>query len=187
MNNRELYRRSFDRLHPSEQLEKEILQMMNEKKTPVRFHPRKLIALTAALVAVLSLALMASASGVLQTVQVWVGDTLLGDYTYTTVGEGDPASGAEDVVYSLTADSEPNGTVVDLTFPVYAFCEYRQDRHILCINESGTGECMELDVTEELADGAYEDTITAFGYVCKVTLAGTGEDVSMIFTVEGEA
>lgn len=187
MNNRELYRRSFDKLHPSEQLEKEIIHMMNETKTPDRFKPRKLIALTATLVTVLSLAAMASASGALQTVRVWVGDALLGDYTYTTTEEGGPAVLTEDIVYSVTTDSEPDCTAVELTSPVYAFCELRGDRQILCICESGTGESMELDITDALSDGIHEDTITAFGYVCKVTTVGTGEDVSLVLTVEGSA
>lgn len=187
MNNRELYRRSFDRLHPSEQLEMEILHMMNETKSPVRFKPRKLLALAAALVAALSLAVMASASGTLKTVRVWMDGALLGNYTYTTTGESATASPADDITYSVTGGSVSEGTVVELPAPVYALCQRREDRWVLRLYESATGACIELDITDELADGRYADTCTAFGHTCRILATRTGEAVTLDFTVEGAA
>ena len=73
MSNRELYKRSFDKLRPSDNLEKELQEIMkNQEKKPRRLRARKIITLVAAVVVILSMAVAASASGFAQTVKMWI-------------------------------------------------------------------------------------------------------------------
>lgn len=184
MNNRELYRRSFDKLQPSDKLEKEIITMMNKNTQPRRFRPRRLIALTAAVMVMLSLAVMASATEGMDIVQVWINETLLGQYTYELT---DGSSG--EVSYQLdgNGDTAVENVTIDLTAPVYAYTESRPEGQFLCVVESETQQMLELDITAGLSGGSYSTTINAFGYDCAVSVTQEADGVILSFEVlDGE-
>lgn len=73
MSNRELYKRSFDKLCPSEEFEKEIHTMMENKKNKGSKLSRRMLSLVAAVVVLTSLVVGASATGLLENVKLWIG------------------------------------------------------------------------------------------------------------------
>ena len=72
MSNKELYKRSFDKLCPSEEFEKEIQTMMDNKKNKGSKLSRRMLSLVAAVVVLTSLAVGASATGLLENVKLWI-------------------------------------------------------------------------------------------------------------------
>ena len=94
--------------------------------------------------------------------------------------------GTVDVIYS-EGEVGAQGEEVVLTAPVDADYECRDGRDILCLTNTETGEYQELDITDEVADGSYQDIITVFGWTCTVDLTVEGGSASFSFAVESAA
>lgn len=190
MSNRELYKRSFDKLHPSEKFQKELNDIMDTNRTKRTIKLRKILALAAAAAVMLSLGIVASATGMFQTVRVWIDGTEVDAEGYMEYTENEDfvikIDGEEheevEVFYSMGGEASDNGENI-LISPIDAIYENREGRDYLCITNDETDETQEIDITDEMIDGVYQDTITALGWVCEVDLSVDGENVSMEFEV----
>lgn len=190
MSNKELYKRSFDKLQPSEKLQKEINEMMNDtSKSSRRMKPRRAVVLVAAVAAMLSLTAAAYASGGFRMIRVRINGEVPenGAVMYDVDGddyivEVEAQDGDEvDVVYSVeTVDPD------ELPIPaIEAKYENRDGADLLVFTNTGTGEIYELDITDELADGSYAGDLTVFDCDCRAELTMDGENVSLDFEVNG--
>lgn len=189
MSNRELYKRSFHKLQPSEKLQKEIMEMMNDKSNR-KSQPKKLLVLVAAVAAMLSLAVAASASNeAFRMVRVWINGEVPenGTVMYDMDGEDyivevDAQEGDKvDVIYSVdivNPDELPVPSIV-------AEYENRDGADLLVFTCSKTGEVYELDITGELLDGSYAEDLVLFDCDCRVELTVDAEAVSLDFEVNG--
>lgn len=190
MNNRELYKRSFDKLGPTEKFQKEIEIIMENEKNTKRMPLRRMLTLAAAVIMILSLAVAASAAGVFESVRLWINGQEVdpsgyvdenGDLVVDVEGEGR--------VDVLITDEQEAGEDADTCLVPDITAEYvdRDGAAILCFTNSDTGEVVELDITDELTDGRYQDTVTVFDCLCQVDLTANGETYSLSFSVEGFA
>ena len=187
MTNRELYKSSFDKLGPRETFQKEITIMMEKETNKKRTVGRRVLTLAAAVVMLLSLAVAASAAGVFDHVRLWINGQEVdpsgyvdenGDLAVDVEGEGR-------VDVCITDELEDGGDsdaclVPDIT------AEYvdRDGTAILCFTNGDTGEVVELDITDKLADGRYQDAVTVFDCICQVDLTANSETYSLNLAVE---
>lgn len=175
---KELYRRSFDKLRTSEAFEKELLNMMENKETRPVLRPKKLIALCAAVVVVLSLAVAVSATDLMETIRIRINNAE-GEGTFSYGADGSAVVVVDtndgdvvDVVYSVDSIGETDGSQIDidLTEPVSVAYENRDGKDILVFLDSETGETEEVDITGQIVDGEYEGILTVLGRSCTVSL-----------------
>lgn len=187
MNNRELYKRSFEKLRPTEKFQKEINIMMDKNQKTQPKAPRRVLALAAAVVAILSLTVAASATGMFRNVRLWIDgeevavDNYLdenGDLYVEVEGEG-----RTDV---LVSDELGTETDAEVQYAPAITVEYeKQDGDdCLCFTNKITNETETLDVTDKLVDGHYQDTVTLFGCVCQVELTIEGDSVSTSINIK---
>ena len=186
MNNRELYKRSFDKLQPSKEFEKELTTMMEEKQTRRFKRPGKVLVLVAAVSVMLTLAVAASAAGVWQNVRLWINGQEVdasaymdenGDISVEATGEG-----RIDVLF--TDEESTDGEIV-IAPNIDAAYENVEGQDLLRFTNADTSETETLDITGKLENGCYQDTVTIFGCICNVELTVGEDTVNLSFSVEG--
>lgn len=184
---KELYKRSFEKLHTSEHLKKELETMTTQTK---KKNYRKLWILAAAVVAVLALTVAASAAGVFETVRLWINGEAVdardyldanGDLTVEVTGEG-----RTDV---LLVDGEAGADAEAVFVPnIDAGYETAEGTARLVFTNRDTGETEIMDLGAALAPGTYTFETDAFGWILDLTLdVVDGESYSLSFSVEAPA
>ena len=198
--NHELYKRSFDKLHPSESFQKELLEQMEQNKYTRGKRVRRCLFLAATVAVIASLAIAASASGLVQTVSLWINgqevdpadymdengvitletenedEEFFVEYRITETGDkihvqyDDPSAG----------ETEDSGNLpqIDGTY------ETENGRDYLILKNRDTGEQERLDITGQMTDGVYRDTVEVFGCRCTVDLRVADDSVSIGLSVD---
>lgn len=187
MSNKELYKHSFDKLCPSDMFEKEMQIMMDNQKHMGGKLPRRMLSLVAAVIVLTSLAVGASAAGLFENVRLWIngeevdaGKYMDADGNITVEAEGE---GRVDVLY---IDGEVDGDAqVQFVPDMDAAYEQRNGRDFLVVTNQDTGEVQELEITEKMVNGMYQDTMEIFGCICDVELEAGDGTYSLSFSVEG--
>lgn len=182
MSNKEHYRRSFDKLTPSENLEKELISMMDNNENKKTWRPKKLLTAAVAIVVVLSLAVAVSASPYwMETVRLWINGEEVDAELYTSE-DGSIVVEATGEGWAEVVVGEGEVEAPDLR----ASYETRDGRDYLCFTDEFTGQTEELDITGQIENGAYEQTVTVLGFQCHVELTVVEEGVYSLNLTCGE-
>lgn len=185
MTNRELYKRGFDKLRPTEEFQKEMQAMLQKKGAGTSRRPKRIITLAAAVVVILSLAVAASATGALRNIRVWIGGKEVDATQYVdkdgnivvNVDEGD---GVQDVIVAFGDDQMAD---VDPSAPcagVAASYARENGRDLVRFTQEDTGKTQDVDITGQLAGGRYEGDLEAFGQRGHLILTFEGEGLYSI-------
>lgn len=177
MTNREKYKQAFSALHTSDDFSLEVLHM----KTNRKFRMTRAMAVCAAVVMLMGcLTAVAYASGALSQLRLWINGQEVDPSSYVSYDQDGNLTVEMDVDEDSSVTGGENSMVVSITdgedapeagqLPVDVAYENRAGRDYLIFTNLDTGETQEMDITGEVVDGRYEDTVTVLGMEGQVAL-----------------
>lgn len=168
MSNRDLYKRSFHKLQPSEQLRKE-LQTMTHHEAKRRRPLKRMLPLIAAVTAILATTLVASATGAMDQLRLWI--------NCKEVEASQNIDESRDIVVVLIDEAGTKNVIIsngdDQSQPLPdtdIIVEYVQEggQDMLRFRDVTTGQSADVVIT--LVNGSFDGTVEALNHVCQVNL-----------------
>lgn len=159
--------------------------MMETNKIRRFVRPKRMLTLVAVIAVLLSLAVAASATGMSQTIRMWINSQEVDAQSYMDEdGNIFVEATGDGSIEVICAEEGLGGTDIATILDVDTAYEYKNGRDYLCFTNTATGETQELDVTDKLVDGKYQDTLNVFGYAVAVDLTVDGESTGLNFSIE---